>query len=113
MSTTIEDIHYEMYLEDLHNSYISALEKFASSNNLDELLQNLNKLELASKKFGLGLSPENKNLKKAMNEVKTLRKIYTAIEKSERRGNIRYVIGTILTIIGIALSIIGIIFTFK
>lgn len=89
MGTTIEDVQYEEYIEDLHNSYIKALEKFAKSKNLKELKNNIEDLQ-AARDSAEGLienvkGEELENLESALQTISTIDTVYkTLISESEK-----------------------------
>ena len=103
----MDDVNYGMHLEELHDDYVGALEKFASSVNLDELKSNLKNLELAANEWNVGIESKNTNLKKSLTVVTSLKKIISILEKSESKSTIRFRVGTVLALFGIILSIIG------
>lgn len=109
MSTTLEDVAYEMHLEDLHKSYIDSLEKFAKSKNLQELKNNLEELQ------GMRASIEDwmsnvkdrdlEALEQALQEISTIDKVYATLVSESKKSKVYFVVGTILAIIGILLSV--------
>lgn len=101
MSTTLQDVMMDQYYEDLHNEYIAALEDFASSKNLDELKNNLDKLNQTVKESDAVGSIE---LEKALQEVATLNVVYDEIMDAKRSGKRQFIIGTFLTAVGLILT---------
>ena len=109
MGTTLEDVAYELHLEDLHKSYIDSLEKFASSRNLGELKNNLEELQ------GMRASVEDlmsnikgeelDTLEETLEENSTIDKVYKTLISENRRSQRQFIVGTILAIVGIILSI--------
>lgn len=101
MSTTIEDVMMDQYYEDLHNEYISALEDFASSKNLEELKFNLDKLNQTVKESDHVGSPE---LESTLQEIANLNLVYKEIIEAKESGKRQFIIGTILAVLGLLLS---------
>lgn len=111
MSTTIDDVSTEVYFEEMHDSYTRALEDFASSRNIRQLKENLEKLEIAAENAESEKNISSKDLHAILEDTKTLKSIYQELVEARVSGNKRFVLGTILTIIGIVLTVLGVILT--
>lgn len=110
MGTTLEDVAYEMYLEDLHKSYIESLEKLANSRNINELKENLERLIGAKASIEKRMSNvDDKNLEKlsqALEEISTFDNIYKILIAERKNNKIYFLIGLSLAISGILISIV-------
>lgn len=109
MGTTLEDVAYEMHLEDLQKSYIESLEKFAKSKNIEELKGNLEELQgtRASIEDSMaGVRGEELDiLEKELAEISTIDKVYRVLISESKRGQRQFIIGSILAVIGIILAV--------
>jgi|SRR3989344_2740608 len=100
MGTTIDDIHYEQYLDDLHNSYFDALERFSNSKNLNELRENLEDLEFEKdalkRTFGENRSLDTSKLEEVLRDVATLEKLYSALLEQKKQSKVYFVVGLVI-----------------
>ena len=109
MVSTIDDLVYETHLEDIHKSYIDALENFAKSKNLAEMKKNLEHLQGARAELDdLTSNIKGKDLirlEEALNEVTTLDTIYKTIVEEKKASQITFVSGIAIGIIGVIFAI--------
>lgn len=109
MGTTLDDIAYELHLEDLHKSYIKSLEKFASSKNIKELKENLEELQGMRASIQDWMSnvrdEDLESLDQTLQEISTIDKVYNTLISESRKSKMYFAIGIVFAIIGILLSI--------
>jgi hypothetical protein len=99
MGTSIVDVQYGEYLEDLHHSYIKALEKFAKSKNLKELKDNLENLQ-AARDSAEGLidnvkGKELESLESTLQDISTIDTVYKTLISESEKNNRQSIMGVI------------------
>ena len=110
---TIEDVQHEMYLDNLHKSYIESLEKLANSRDINELKENLERFEgeKASIEGWMSSNVDGKNLAKlsqALQEISTIDNIHKILMSERKNSRIYFILGLSLALIGVLISIISI-----
>lgn len=112
MGTTLDDVAYEMHLEDLHKSYVDSLEKFAKSKNLEELKENIEELQGARASVEDWMvnvkGKELDLLEKQLAEISTIDEVYKVLIAERDKSNRRFKIGTMLAVIGLTFTVVGI-----
>jgi len=107
MSTTIDDVLYEEYLEDLHNLYVGALEQFARSKSLDDLRENLKSVQ-DMKANSPELMTEDvdqlRELEGVLKEITNLEEIYKILIQEKRENKIYFFVGLLVGLIVTILS---------
>lgn len=113
MGTTLEDVAYELHLEDLHKSYIESLEKFASSKNIKELKKNLEELRgmrATIEDWMSNVKEEDfEELSQSLKGIATVEKVYTTLISENKKSKTYFLVGVILATVGILLSLISLI----
>jgi len=106
MGTTIEDLQYEEYLEDLHRAYVNALENLAESKslaNIQENLENLQGVKASLPDWIIKNTGQFYDLENTLSEIATVERVYQILIEQKKENKIYFfaglIIGLIITIL--------------
>lgn len=111
MGTTMDDVREELYLEDLHKSYINALEKLVESKTIKELQANLEDLEGAKASLPDWMDERQfdpEDLRELLSNISTVESIYKTLIKESKKSKIYFWSGITVGIIGLIFSMVSI-----